>query len=254
VAAPDQTTRDRLVEQHMPLVRSLARRYARAGEPVEDLVQVGTIGLLKAIDRFDPSRGVHLRASAGPAIEGEIRHHLRAARARSSVPLGDADGPAARPDDGDDRALVAAGLKVLTGRERRVIEMRFQDDLRQVDIAEQLGISQAQVSRIIQRALARMREALDGEAPRAAAPARRENGTHSGRLLLRMDPALHSRLARAAERESTSLNAYITARLEQALEPPPAPRSRLLAANLVAVLVAIAAGAILVAGAIADVW
>jgi RNA polymerase sigma factor (sigma-70 family) len=253
VAAPDQTTRDRLVEQHMPLVRSIARRYARAGEPVEDLIQVGTIGLLKAIDRFDPSRGVHLRASAGPAIEGEIRHHLRAARARSSVPLADADGPAARPDHGDERALVAAGLKALTGRERRVIEMRFQDDLRQVDIAERLGISQAQVSRIIQRALARMRAALDGDAP-AAAPARRGNGTHSGRLLVRMDPALHTRLARAAERESTSLNAYITARLERALEPAQAPRSRLLAANLVAVLVAIAAGAILVAGAIADVW
>jgi len=61
----------------MGLVRSVARRYARGGEPVDDLVQVGAIGLIKAVDRFEPARGRDLRAVAVPAIEGEIRHHLR---------------------------------------------------------------------------------------------------------------------------------------------------------------------------------
>ena len=253
---PDPTTRDRLVEQHMTLVRSIARRHARAGEPVDDLVQVGTIGLLKAIDRFDPDRGVDLRASAAPAIEGEIRHHLRDRRRQPAVALVDPDGTAAPADNGDARALVAAGMKVLTGRERKVIQMRFEQDLRQTDIADELGISQAQVSRLLQRALARMREELGDDAPAPGnGRARRENGaTHSGRLLLRMDPALHTRLAHAAERDGTSLNAYITSRLERALDPAPQRRSKLLVANLVAVLIAIVAGAVILAGALANVW
>jgi RNA polymerase sigma-B factor len=77
VSGRPQEARARLIEEHMSLVRSLARRYARGGEPVDDLVQVGAIGLIKAIDRFEPSRGHELRTVAVPAIEGEIRHHLR---------------------------------------------------------------------------------------------------------------------------------------------------------------------------------
>jgi RNA polymerase sigma-B factor len=73
----DPTARDRLVEEMMPLVRSLARRYAGRGEPVEDLVQVGAIGLIKAIDRFDLERGVELSTYAVPTIVGEIRRHFR---------------------------------------------------------------------------------------------------------------------------------------------------------------------------------
>jgi RNA polymerase sigma-B factor len=69
--------RKRLIEQHLPLVESIARRYQASGEPHEDLVQVGTIGLIKAIDRFDAGRGHKLSTVAVPAIEGEIRHHLR---------------------------------------------------------------------------------------------------------------------------------------------------------------------------------
>src|SRR4051794_3798581 len=75
-------TRSRVIEAHLPLVQSIARRYAGRGEPVEDLVQVGTIGLIKAVDRFDPARGRDLAALARPSIESEIRHHLRD---RSSV-------------------------------------------------------------------------------------------------------------------------------------------------------------------------
>src|SRR4051812_49919142 len=65
------------IEAHLPLVRSIARRYAGTGEPLEDLVQAGTVGLIKAVDRFDPARHRDLAALARPSIEGEIRHHLR---------------------------------------------------------------------------------------------------------------------------------------------------------------------------------
>jgi RNA polymerase sigma-B factor len=71
------TERDEKVLAHLPLVRSLARRYANRGEPLEDLVQVGVIGLIKAIDRFDPSRGLELSTFATPTILGEIRRHFR---------------------------------------------------------------------------------------------------------------------------------------------------------------------------------
>src|SRR3954454_21523354 len=69
--------RGRVIEEHLPLVESVARRYVASGEPVEDLVQAGAIGLIKAVDRFEPSRGLALSTLAVPAIEGEIRHHLR---------------------------------------------------------------------------------------------------------------------------------------------------------------------------------
>ncbi len=73
----DRAARDRLVEEMMPLVRSLARRYAGRGEPVDDLIQVGAIGLIKAIDRFELERGVELTTYAVPTIVGEIRRHFR---------------------------------------------------------------------------------------------------------------------------------------------------------------------------------
>ena len=73
----DTTARDRLVERYTPLVRSLASRYAGRGEPLEDLVQVGSIGLLLAIERFDLERGVQFSTFAVPTILGEIQRHFR---------------------------------------------------------------------------------------------------------------------------------------------------------------------------------
>jgi RNA polymerase sigma-B factor len=73
----EAAARDALVENLMPLVRSLAARYAGRGEQLEDLVQVGAIGLIKAIDRFDAERGVELTTYAVPTIVGEIRRHFR---------------------------------------------------------------------------------------------------------------------------------------------------------------------------------
>jgi RNA polymerase sigma-B factor len=73
----DLQAREKLIEQYMSLVRSLARRYSYRGEQLEDLVQIGAIGLIKAIDRFDLERGVELTTYATPNIIGEIKRHFR---------------------------------------------------------------------------------------------------------------------------------------------------------------------------------
>lgn len=73
----DPVARERLIERHLPLVRMLARRYAHRGERIEDLVQVGSIGLIEAVDRFDPEKGGNLASFAVPTIAGEIKNHLR---------------------------------------------------------------------------------------------------------------------------------------------------------------------------------
>jgi RNA polymerase sigma-B factor len=261
----------------MGLVRSVARRYARGGEPVDDLVQVGAIGLIKAVDRFEPARGSDLRAVAVPAIEGEIRHHLRdrtqlvrtprpvaelAGRVRrAQVEIGAREGrlptpaevaeavgaseeevaealrsraptvelepdaaPAAPDDFADERALLQAGMSVLSKREQRILQMRYYEDRSQVDIAREIGLSQAQVSRLIRRAVDRMRAAVVEESdeayPREVMATReveesqpQQQSTHSGRLLVRMPQSLHAELARVAEHEGVSLNTLITGAL-----------------------------------------
>jgi RNA polymerase sigma-B factor len=73
----DLHARERLIQQYMPLVKSLARRHSLRGEQYEDLVQVGCIGLIKAVDRFDPQRRVEFGAFAIPNVAGEIKRHLR---------------------------------------------------------------------------------------------------------------------------------------------------------------------------------
>ncbi len=73
----DRKARQELAERMLPYVRRIARRYANRGESLDDLVQVGCVGLLKAIDRFDISRGVQLRTFAEPNVTGEIRRHFR---------------------------------------------------------------------------------------------------------------------------------------------------------------------------------
>ena len=84
----DAAERERLIMEHLPLVRGLARRYADRGEPLDDLVQVGIIGLIKAIDRFEPERGFKLASFATPTILGEIRRHFRDRSWTIRVPRG----------------------------------------------------------------------------------------------------------------------------------------------------------------------
>ena len=76
-ASRDPRLRGAIAERHLPLVRSLARRYAHTSEPMDDLVQVGSIGLLNAIDRYDPDTGTAFSSFAVPTILGEIKRHFR---------------------------------------------------------------------------------------------------------------------------------------------------------------------------------
>jgi len=75
--AGDVDAREQMVERYLPLVRSVASRYAGRGEPLEDLVQVGSIGLVLALDRFDLERGTKFTTYAVPTIVGEIQRHFR---------------------------------------------------------------------------------------------------------------------------------------------------------------------------------
>ena len=85
---PDRDARRRLIELHLPLVRTLARRFAHRGEQLDDLAQVGAVGLIKAIDRYDPARGSSFTAYAVPTIVGEIRRHLRDSASRCACRAG----------------------------------------------------------------------------------------------------------------------------------------------------------------------
>jgi RNA polymerase sigma-B factor len=230
-AGPDY--RARVIEQHLSLVESIARRHARRGEPLDDLVQAGCIGLIKAVDRFDPDRGPALSAFAGPFIEGEIRHHLRDGR-RHAARAGAASLEAV--EDGEDeqarsqaRLLLARGWPALSARERRLLELRYFGDLTQADIAGEMGLSQAQVSRLLRASLDRLRSELDDDVAarqdraysgaEMAVPEGQPEGrpTHSGRLLVRMPASLHTELARTAEREGVSLNSLVTGALAGAV-------------------------------------
>jgi RNA polymerase sigma-B factor len=242
----DLAARDQLIEQYMSLVRSLARRYAYRGEQLDDLVQIGAIGLIKAIDRFDVDRGVELTTYATPNIIGEIKRHFRdkgwsvrvprglqelnvqlsklieeqtielgrsptipelakvagveeelvvealeSGRAYSSVSLSTGGG---QDDDGEldpleslgteepqyevseDRAMLAPGFKALDERERLILHLRFFKGLTQSQIAQQVGISQMHVSRLIRRALERIREEIGDESGEEPASGRRAAG------------------------------------------------------------------------------
>ena len=215
----------------MSLVRSLARRYAYRGEQLDDLVQIGAIGLIKAIDRFDMSRGVELTTYATPNIIGEIKRHFRdkgwavrvprglqelavqlsklveqltvqlsrsptiaeiakeagveeeqvleaieSGRAYTSVSLSSGGSAATRTASStrsrrsgrrststtvsEDRAMLEPGFRVLDERERRILHLRFFEGLTQSQIAAQIGISQMHVSRLIRRALEKIRDEI----------------------------------------------------------------------------------------------
>jgi RNA polymerase sigma-B factor len=187
----DEAARSRLIEDHLPLVRHIAARFAGRGERFEDLVQVGAIGLIVAVDRCDPERTGTLTAYIARYVEGEIRRHLRdrcavvriprsiqqdvvlASAARSPLPL-DLDDPVSLYEPGDElslaRAMVTSAAHSLDGRERRVVALRYFGDLSQAEISGMVGVSQVHVSRLLRGAIDKMRARLDpeGNAPAAS--------------------------------------------------------------------------------------
>jgi RNA polymerase sigma-B factor len=226
---PHTLARDGLVSLHMPLVEHLARRFRNRGEPYDDLVQVATIGLIKAIDRFDSDRGVEFSTYATPTILGEIKRYFRdkgwairvprrlqelrlsltAATAELTQEQGRAptvgelserlglpadliieglesanayntlslDAPDQNEADattvldglgGEDEALESVEyreslkplLAQLDTREKRILTLRFFRGMTQSQIADEIGISQMHVSRLLARTLTELRAGL----------------------------------------------------------------------------------------------
>ena len=229
-AAEREAAREGLVHLHLPLVEHCARRFRNRGEPLEDLVQVGTIGLLKSVDRFDLERGVEFSTYATPTIIGEIKRYFRdkgwairvprrlqelrmqiggtsaeltqslgrsptprelaeaigcsveeilegieSSNAYSTLSLdagdSDEDGPAAMLDaiGVDDENLehveiresIKPLLDRLDAREKRILLLRFFKNMTQSQIAEEIGVSQMHVSRLLSRTLEQLRTSLD---------------------------------------------------------------------------------------------
>jgi RNA polymerase sigma-B factor len=221
--------REYLVRLHLPMVDSLARRFVNRGEPLDDLTQVGTIGLLKAIDRFAYERGVEFSTYATPTILGEIKRHFRdrgwsirvprrlqemrlslaattaeltqelgrapttgeiaerlgvdeesvaegfaSANAYSTVSLDatdvreDAGGSMIEALGADDaelgnveyRASLRPLLAALDPRDKRILVLRFFYGMTQSQIADEIGMSQMHVSRLLSRTLERLRKAM----------------------------------------------------------------------------------------------
>jgi RNA polymerase sigma-B factor len=232
-AAPQhvrERARDDLVHLHLPLVEHCARRFRNRGEPFEDLVQVGTIGLIKSVDRFDTDRGVEFSTYATPTIIGEIKRYFRdkgwairvprrlqelrmqigSATAELTQSLGRSPTPRElaeaigctveeivegiessnaystlsldASDDSDDGAasmLDAIGvddanlehveiresikplLDRLDPREKKILLLRFFKNMTQSQIAEEIGVSQMHVSRLLNRTLVQLRTSLE---------------------------------------------------------------------------------------------
>jgi RNA polymerase sigma-B factor len=190
--------RHRLIESYLPLVRAVARRFAGRGERVEDLVQVGSIGVITAVDRCDPGRRELLTAYVARTVEGEIRRHLRDRCSVVRIPrsvqalqwadeANDADQALYRArfalsveehatDEAVDgaaeevglaRALIASAWRALDSREQRVILLRYFLDLNQVEVGRAVGVSQVHASRLLHGAIAKMRADLEPDHPSA---------------------------------------------------------------------------------------
>jgi RNA polymerase sigma-B factor len=233
---PDDERREqirlRLVEIHAPFVRSIARRYASRGELLEDIEQAGQVGLIKAINRFDPDLGNHFLAYATPVVTGEIKKHFRdftwvvrvprrlqelriamrqtteefvTAHGRAptvpeiailldsseeevidclgtsaayrpgslDLPLGDEGDSATmgelygESDPALDNVIDITALRPLLSRlperDRTIVLLRFWGNKTQTEIAEEIGMSQMHVSRLLSRSLARLRAGLSAE-------------------------------------------------------------------------------------------
>jgi RNA polymerase sigma-B factor len=179
--------RRRLIEEFLPLAKVAARRFAHRGVEREDLAQVAALALVRAVDRHDPGRSELLPAYLSRSVEGELRRHLRdraaavripraarfddtAARRTAEAPLllGEEEWSGGDPPLEDttlDRALIARAARALDARQRRILLLCFFLDRTQEEVAAELGISQAHVSRLLTDALQRMRRRLERDEP-----------------------------------------------------------------------------------------
>nr|WP_188880795.1 RNA polymerase sporulation sigma factor SigE [Alicyclobacillus cellulosilyticus] len=179
----DEAVRTMLIERNLRLVVYIARKFENTGVHIEDLVSIGTIGLIKAVNTFDPSKKIKLATYASRCIENEILMFLRRnnkVRAEVSFdePLNvDWDGNelllsdvmGTDPDtiyrnleEEVDRALLYDALDKLSERERTIMELRFGlrtgQEMTQKDVADRLGISQSYISRLEKRIIKRLRK------------------------------------------------------------------------------------------------
>lgn len=197
----ENSARDRLIRHNLRLVAHVAKKYYAAAATQDDLVSIGTIGLIKAVDTFDPARRVRFASYASQCIENEMRMYLRHAR-REGTPLslqeplessGNDSGTLTLadvlPDDAVmeedcERRDLAGRLRTLVRdlppRDARILILRYgldgQGELTQQAVAERLGISRSYVSRIEKRALETLRQRWEDQWPagRAAAEGKKK--------------------------------------------------------------------------------
>jgi RNA polymerase sigma-B factor len=151
----DVRARHELVERMLPLVRHIARRYADRGEPMDDLIQVGCVGLINSIDRFDPDRGVRLSTFAAPTVAGEIKRHFRDRAWSVRIPR-DLQELSARLSKATER------LSTELGRSPSVAELAEAVERTPHDVLEALQGAQSYTASSLDESLGEGRTALDG--------------------------------------------------------------------------------------------
>ncbi len=186
LAAGDTSVRRTLIERNIRLVVYIARRFENTGTPLEDLVSIGSIGLIKAVNTFDPSKNIKLATYASRCIENEILMYLRrSVRYKTEIsfdePLNvDWDGNELLLSDilGTDndtvykeieldveRSMLKNAILRLGNREQLIINMRFgllgKTEMTQKQVADELGISQSYISRLEKRIIKRLKRDID---------------------------------------------------------------------------------------------
>jgi len=184
LSAGDHSVKTPLIERNLRLVVYIARKFDNTGVLIEDLVSIGTIGLIKAVNTFDPSKNIKLATYASRCIENEILMYLRrTSKLKAEVSF---DEPLNTDWDGNelvladvvgsesdvvkyieeevDRALLQAALQRLTGREKKIMELRFGlnngRERTQREVADMLGISQSYISRLEKKILKKLRKEI----------------------------------------------------------------------------------------------
>ena len=185
MAAGEADARDALILHNLRLVVYLAKKYASSGVPAEDMISIGTIGLIKAVNTFTPERSIKLATYASRCIENEILMYLRKCSAQKTEvsiaePLNtdwdgnelllsdilgtDADAVSRPLEDDAERAMLLRAIETLGERDRQIILLRFgiggAREATQKEVADLLGISQSYISRLEKRIIAHLRQEM----------------------------------------------------------------------------------------------